>query len=343
MVSQSRMCRLLLLALLLSTGTRQALGQAGNQRPLPAKFEVDLRGEPKSRNLLLRGEGVIWEDAGARVSLPGGQGPQRASGLATDFGVEGDFDIIFAYEVIKAEKPDKGYGNGASLYVPIDQKSNNAASMARRITTNGNTIFVSARTQLNSKGVGRAMPSNASKGKMRIERIGKTARFSCMEGDEPDFKILHEIEFSDVPIAYVQVGGNPGGGEGALEIRLLALSIRAERLPGFGGVQAAGGPEPAEEVQRSWTWLYLGGGIAAVFMLLIVILIVSFLLLRGRVAGAKTNAKGSADQSASNQTPVSFVCTECDKPIRVKATAAGKKIKCPHCGHVAAAPGKVRA
>lgn len=343
MVSQRRMCRLLLIALLLSTGTHQALGQAGNQRPMPAKFEIDLRGEPKSPNLLLKGEGVIWEAAGARVSLPGGQGPQRASGLATDFGVEGDFDIIFAYEIINAEKPDKGYGNGASLYAPIDQKTNYAASFARRLLTNGNTIFISARTQVNTKSVAKSMPSNASKGKLRIERIGKMARFSCMEGDEPDFKFLNETEFSDERIAYVQVGGNTGGGEGALEMRLLKFTIRAERLPGFAGAEVAAGPELAEEVQQSWTWLYLGGGIAATFVLLIVALIAAILLLRGRAASAKTNAKGSAVQSAANQTPVSFVCTECDKPIRVKASAAGKKIKCPHCGHVAAAPGKVRA
>ncbi|HTU92477.1 MAG TPA: protein kinase, partial [Gemmataceae bacterium] len=35
---------------------------------------------------------------------------------------------------------------------------------------------------------------------------------------------------------------------------------------------------------------------------------------------------------------LTFSCTGCGKPLRVKAEAAGKKVKCPHCAQVMAAP-----
>src|SRR5438105_9867666 len=81
--------------------------------PLKAKFHQDLRGpDPQNPNLRKLAEGVTWGPAGARLMLPAGQGKLPAAGLATNFQVKGDFEITASYEIINADLPTEGYGNG---------------------------------------------------------------------------------------------------------------------------------------------------------------------------------------------------------------------------------------
>lgn len=330
MISQGRVWMLSVIVCVTTSASIYAQGE----RVLPAKYQVDLRGEVKAPNLRPMGDGVQWEAAGARVTLPGGQGVQRPSGLSPDFRIDGDFEITYAYEILQLDQPEKGFGNGPSLYVAIDAKTGNAVSMARRVTTAGKNVFVTARTHtaLKLSSAVKTKPAHSPTGKMRIERTGAKVRFFCAEGEDQEFHLITETEFSDAPITFLQIGGNPGGGEATLDIRLLSLTIRADRLPGYEAPAEVNPPAGDAPPADSRLWLYVAGA-AAVVLMLAVIGALALLVLRRRATPATTKA---AVPREANQRPLSFVCTECGKKLKVKPQLAGKKLKCPYCGKTTA-------
>jgi predicted RNA-binding Zn-ribbon protein involved in translation (DUF1610 family) len=292
------------------------------------------------------GEGVIWEPAGARITMPSGKGVIPPSGLAIDFKVQGDFEITFAYEILNAEQPTKGYGVGASLYVAINPKTGNAVTLARRVLMTGETRFLSTRLPIPAKPqIVRSAPSQSPAGKLRIQRTGTKVRFLFAEGDEPEFKEVNEVEFGADDIAFVQIGGNAGNSENALDMRLLELSIRAERLPGFSN---PAGDDPvvlvdAEQNSSSPMWMIVGGAITLGIALLGSAGVVAVIFWRRSSArdAAKPSTTNANSDLDADQTLLSFVCSECGTKLKVRLQLAGKNVKCPHCGRTSAAPRKV--
>src|SRR5262245_24398374 len=103
-----------------------ATADAQEDKPAPteykAKFYGDFRkGDPKDPNVRpVRDGNFKWESGGARVTMPGGEGKLQTAGVAAQFKIKGDFEITTSYEIIKADKPDEGYGVGVSMFVAID-------------------------------------------------------------------------------------------------------------------------------------------------------------------------------------------------------------------------------
>ena len=90
-------------------------------------------------------DGVRWDPAGVHITISGEDATARG-GLATNFAVQGDFEITVSYEIVRADKPAKGYGSGVSVYAALDPKKNDAVALARRIMPHGGrTVFVSNR------------------------------------------------------------------------------------------------------------------------------------------------------------------------------------------------------
>lgn len=337
----SRRANLLIVGLLF-IGLPSSTSAQRDERKFPAVLHQDLRKQEQAPPLWRpMNDGVLWEVEGARVTLAGGKGPQRAAGLAPSFRVEGDFDVVLAYEILNAEKPDKGFGNGVSLYLAIDADAGFAASTARRVTTNGNTIFASAlqHTVAKKPTIFHSKPAQSPTGKLRVERTGKTFRFSFAEGDDPDFKRLSENEFSDEPIRFMQIGGNPGGGHGALDLRLLEVTVRAEHLIGHDGAEigvVAAAPIPgaaaAGQPVTGPMWLYVGIGVVLSLVFMAILGSSAVLLVR------KRTRKPQAPKAIPNQLTMSFVCSKCEKTIKVNRDLAGRRVKCPTCGHTMTAP-----
>ena len=78
--------------------------------------------------------------------------------------------------------------------------------------------------------------------------------------------------------------------------------------------------------------LMLISGIA--ITLLIVVALGSFLLVRRR------GTQKTSEHDGRNAEQAAFVCTACGKNLKVKATSAGKKVKCPKCGQTVLVPNK---
>ena len=326
------------------------------------KFHQDFRGgDPKNPNLrFVRDQNIKWEPEGARITMPAGQGKIPTTGVAANFGIKGDFQITTSYEILQAEQPTQGYGVGVSLYAAIDPEAGDAVSLARRVGTKGGINYLSDRMTPKPAGGGmdhytRTRQSKAPIGKLRIQRVGAMVRFLCADGDSPDFvpvfqdgKKRIETPFGAADIRYFQIGADAGDSEAALDVRLLDLTVEAEEFPGF--VEAAKRAPPAwvlnakgpgEQTADSPRWISVTLILGASVVVLLMVGVGVWFLLRRRghaktPAAAAIKVKKPFPQGAG--AVIAFACPDCGKKRKVRAEAAGKKLKCPQCGSVAPVP-----
>jgi outer membrane protein assembly factor BamB len=95
----------------------------------------------------------------------------------------------------------------------------------------------------------------------------------------------------------------------------------------------APGPAPADDSVPGWFWL-----VAMVLGILIILTLIAMAVLlvgdRRKNSSARPAARKAAQVSPA--THFYFSCSGCAKDLKVERQNAGRKVKCPHCGHVAA-------
>ncbi len=97
------------------------------------------------------------------------------------------------------------------------------------------------------------------------------------------------------------------------------------------------GDLPARPGTLNRGWLVVVGILVAV---LIGIFAVMAVLLRFRRTSARNEPRSpiAADAESSESLQISMACSDCSRRLKVRATLAGKKAKCPHCGAVTLVP-----
>jgi serine/threonine protein kinase len=283
------------------------------------------------------------DDRGVRLTLPASEGKQPHSGFMTLFAVRGDFDATFSYEVLRADRPATGYGVGVSLYAVIDTKTNDAVSLARRVMPDGTTVFFSDRlkpTDGRTVHQYKSIPSVSPAGKVRLQRVGSTIRYLVADGTDADFVQMDEQEFGTADVADMQVGGDAGGSEAALDARLLSFAVHAAELPGLPAPTAEPAPAPAAAPQAAGKGWLAAAGVLGVVLAVSFVGAALYARRRGRPARKvpEAPAPDGAAVPGSAAPPGAFVCPGCGKKIRVRADFAGKKGKCPQCGQPVSIP-----
>ncbi len=307
-------------------------GAAAAPPELKARFHQDLRSADLTDSQLRTiGEGVRLEAAGVRVTLPGGQGVPPAAGLCTNVEVHGDFEITGAFEVLKVDRPTTGYGAGVALYAAVDPNTNDAVSLAHRLLPDGKTVFMSNRMtpaggRLQHKV--KTLPATAAAGKLRLRRVGSKVRFLVADGAEAGFVPVDEVEFNTADVCFVQFGGNTGGSATGLDVRLLELTLRGEKLAGVAEpvpeVPAASAPPPG---RRGWWAAGLLIGLAATLCAGL-----------GVWLYARQNRRAAARRPAPDGGTIPFSCPDCSRRLKVMPEQAGKRVKCPGCGKALVVP-----
>ena len=209
---------------------RLASGASQPHRNLKANFHVDFRTSDYDPEFLLPwGQGELFRDEKGLL-LSGGN-----TGLYCDFSIRGDFEITLSFEVLKADPPKSGPGVGPALRATTVENHANGVLLARRLLPDGTTVFFSDRLQtVNGKTTHEVknLPSKATKGKLRLERVGTLVRCRVSEGEDANFLTVAEMEFGRRDVYQLFVFGSEGESAGRLEARLFDLTVRAEALPG---------------------------------------------------------------------------------------------------------------
>jgi hypothetical protein len=162
------------------------------------------------------------------------------TGLATTFGVRGDFEIAVRYEMlVEPEPPDAGTpfnGSRISLTVNLDRPQTNEAAIRRKVTPTQPVHILAWRSLMqgaDGKPVrqGHIFPVKEKSGRLRLVRTGTSVAYYQSEGSNKEFTLLTTQPFSADDLKEVQLFAHTSSPRAALEVRFTDLHIAAAALP----------------------------------------------------------------------------------------------------------------
>jgi hypothetical protein len=179
--------------------------------------------------------GAITEtDQGLLIRLPDKTQGATQAGIATRFGIQGDFEITVRYELVDVPTPEKGFGTGVVIHLARPEKSQTLAGLGRRKRQDGSEMF-NANVLVNVDGQPKSnqtfLEARAECGGLRLVRKGTMLRFLVADGNDEDFRELRQVEFDTEPVKSVLVLGDTGNSDAATSIRIKSFSIQAGTLP----------------------------------------------------------------------------------------------------------------
>jgi hypothetical protein len=298
---------------------------------------------------------VKTEPDGVRITLPATFPRQRpGTGVITDFGVRGDFEITVSFEILGEAQPGL-WGNPTELRLVVvpnesprpgmwHRANQNRAVVSREVPGRNNAGgFVADSTRWNNEDIPkdewgnekfdrielhtrRRSPAAENTGRLRLVRSGPTLFFYTSDGPGQDFALLQTKEFGKEDLKNARILGSTGGPGATFDALVTDVSIRAEALPRVS--TAAAQPAPGTG-GRGWpvAVLALSG--------LPVVVAVSL--------GAWHYARRRRRAAPARQVPgpagaILFKCPICGKRLKARADQAGTKPKCPQCGNAVVVP-----
>ncbi len=307
----------LLLSMLLTPGQAPA-------EP-PAEYHHDFRGKPPPAELEPVGGDLDSffrsEPEGLRITIPADyQHPWGGVGLRSRFPLRGDFEVTVAFEILRADVPDQGFGTGVAMRI---QKvgSPAAVSICRLVRAGGKQLVWTDRAVEGPDGkpkfTGSGAPWTDNKGRLRLKREGPILYCLYAAGTEGDeFTELKKVDFGPEEVAHVRVSGVTAQQPCRLEARLIDLRIRGGGVPAATGLPAVAA-EPAGPPRNATLWLVLGLAVLGAAVAL-------WLALRR----GKSPSQAAIEVTEEN---LSVHCPACQTRLRLPAHAVGKKAKCPKC------------
>jgi hypothetical protein len=210
------------------------------------------------------------DPAGVRITLPARERPIGMVGFSCKPVVPGDFEITIAYELLKSEEPQTGYGMGLALWVAADTGANDVATVARRVVPGTGPVHGTDRAYYTPEGKdthdAKRFPTADRRGKLRLTRVGGEIIYSAAGDNDAAFRELRREPFPQAPLKAVRVSADTGNGLGELDVVVSDLRIRTGK--------AGGAPPPAHPAEsRDRGWLLAG------LVVLVLIVLVGGLIL----------------------------------------------------------------
>ena len=281
-------------------------------------------------------QNVRFEAAGLRITLPPGrEGGRPATGLMTDFGVKGDFEITLSFEIIK--EADAGTNRSIlDLAATKDVPKSDVTTIGRLMSPTDGRRFISwaslwnnAREKMVPDSI--SVPTQIMIGRLRLVRSGADVYYGFSDGFDGDFRYFKKLSFGAENVRRVRIAGSVGGDKGTFDVRVTDFRIRADAIPNMPasspapGAAVVAGPMAAQSPLASgkgWLAVTLAGGIAVLVLAAVALGAVLYLRRRNITADARIP-------------PVAFMslaCPDCGKKLKVKPELVGKKVKCGQCG-----------
>jgi len=213
-------------------------GQAPKEN-ITKEYYQSLKGKLTAETgLRLKGPGaeqcLNFADEGLRITLPTGYvGERPITGLATNFGVKGDFEITLNYEILQEpERADAGEsGTRLTLGIALNKANKNLANFSRKISANSGPHYaVWSNTTDKDKPNSKSFPTKAKSGRLRLARTGNILSYYASEGAENEFILLRAFPFGAEDLREIRITGNTGGEKASLDVRITDLRIRAAAL-----------------------------------------------------------------------------------------------------------------
>jgi hypothetical protein len=294
---------------------------------------------------------IRFEPEGLRITLPRDAPADRPNvALSTGLAVQGNFEITLRYELLKEPSPHDTGKRGARLHLLalLDKPGWSRGVISRQVVANGQPSYATGSVLVNedpgrSPPKWKLIPTRTKTGCLRMVRRGSVMSYYVSEGDNPEFRFLHDFPFSNEDLKDVRIvgeGGGNGDDKGILDARITDLRVRANAVSAGALMEDAAplaalappapdAPQVLEEQRQSGAgWLVLLGVAAAgLFAASFLCVFLSWRLRvrRGTVAGGSGRA-------------LSFACSGCGRQLIVPPELTAKKVKCKKCGAIVQVP-----
>jgi hypothetical protein len=276
------------------------------------------------------------EDAGWRITLPAERDSTDRVVLETKFPIKGDFEITAGYELLHVDRPRTGYGVGFEVFLETATPTREALGVYRVARVKEGDVYMVSRN-LDDNGTRRYLqqyiPTSATSGRLRVTRAGRLATLWAAEGPGDDFRQLCAYDLGPEDVDKVFLSAFTGSAHAAVDLRLVDLKVRSDGPLPVEAADALPVAAPPRPGQRGWLAAALVVGVAVAFTLLLGVWL--SVTRRRRPASAAPDAPANPGPPAP---AIPFPCPACGKPLKVKATLAGKKVRCPHCGEAVPVP-----
>jgi hypothetical protein len=299
-------------------------------------------------------ESVRFERDGLHIVLPAGwDGERPLTGIRTEFGAKGDFEITMSFEILQGPDPEDSDRAGTRITLAAVKDTptkgtakSELATVARSVSSRTGHVFVNWARRSNPAAEKpithyKAFPTTARAARLRLVRSGPTIFYLKAEGDEP-FRALSKWNYGAEDLYCVQIVGATGSDKAMLDARVSDIRIRADALLGAPvtgpapvtqpvAADPGAAPNMVENIaERGWllTALLVGLAIVAVFSAGGAVI----WLLRQRQRAPEPLAASASATVQSMVVAVAVSCGRCGKKLRAKRELAGKKVKCPNCG-----------
>jgi hypothetical protein len=198
---------------------------------------------------------VTFDPDGLRINLPRGYaGARPSTGVVTNFGIRGDFEITVGFELLNEPSgKDAGSQTRFTIAVNLDRANpfENQATLNR-------TVFNGQKPQYftwmswwepeptKRKMHGEGFPVTAKAARFRLVRTGDQISYLVAERDG-EFTLLKTYTYGAEDVRSITLVGSTGGERAALDVRVLDLRIRAASFPVPGPIKPATVPAPAQK------------------------------------------------------------------------------------------------
>lgn len=279
-------------------------------------------------------QGVRCEPAGLRIVLPPGYPDERPrTGIATTFGLQGDFDVAVSYDILQEpDAADTEKQTRLTLALPLNTPSQHFATLSRTIMPGKGASFLAMLTQRGRDSrpdvqYHNAHSARAKSGRLRLVRTGSSLFFYVADGRDGNYVLVDQAPFDGADVREVRIVGSTGGIKAGLDVRITDLQIDADS---FGTGRPAGVESPGI---RPW----LARALALVLLLLLTWGF-GVNITRRRQSGKIRPDAVAAAKKLSSAPSESFTCSRCGRDIRPDSVVADEKAACPHCGKAVSGP-----
>jgi hypothetical protein len=191
---------------------------------------------------------------GLRITLRPDHSNKLPVGLILRPGVRGDFEITMGFNIIRVDKPTAGNGAGVSIWINTTSVAREAATIARMVRPNGESVFVAHRAITLPDGKreyhgGAPAAAEGLSGQLRLVRKGNVLTYLAAQGENAVFQELYQTEFTTEDLETVRFAVEDGGSPTAVDARIEAVSIRSDDF----------GPARVAPVRAGWSPRLIAG------------------------------------------------------------------------------------
>lgn len=143
-------------------------------------------------------------------------------GIKLRFTVQGDFEVMGAFDIVQSDATEDSYGVGASIYIATSSESSDTASVALFERAREGRVLVAHRAETTPQGKRDHRqyfrPTNYGSGVLAFNRKGERLGYYFAPALDQEFELVHASEFPADDLNRVRFTAEAGNSPSAVKV-----------------------------------------------------------------------------------------------------------------------------